>query len=124
MFDKTIEAHLLYDYYGALLTPRQRKTVELRFFEDWSLAEIAEELGISRQAVHDVVRRTLAQLTEYEQRLGFLAAAADRRKRILEVAERLRSEYGVGEDLLDRLQAIVEGNETDAQGGGADCLTR
>ncbi len=114
MFDKTIEAHLLYDYYGALLTERQRKTVELRFFDDWSLAEIAEELGISRQAVHDVMRRTLAQLTEYEERLGFLAAAVDRRKRILGVAEQLRADYGVREDLLDRLQAIVAGEETDA----------
>lgn len=113
MFDKTIEAHLLYDYYGSLLTERQRRTVELRFFDDWSLAEVAEELGISRQAVHDVMRRTLAQLTQYEERLGILAAAADRRKRILGIVEQLRTEYAVREDLLDRLQAIAEGKETD-----------
>ena len=56
------ELILLYDYYGSLLTPRQRECFELRYNQDLSLGEIGEELGISRQGVYDNLSRTEALL--------------------------------------------------------------
>ncbi len=64
------ELILLYDYYGALLTQRQRECFELRYNEDLSLGEIGEELGISRQGVYDNLTRTEALLRKMEQKTG------------------------------------------------------
>lgn len=65
--------NVLFDYYGGLLTSRQRQFFELHFQYDLSLGEIAENVGVSRQAVHDLLKRTLAQLDQYEERLGLVA---------------------------------------------------
>lgn len=64
------ELILLYDYYGALLTDRQRECFELRYNQDLSLGEIAQELGISRQGVHDNLTRTEALLQNMEEKTG------------------------------------------------------
>ena len=64
------ELILLYDYYGALLTQRQRECFELRYNEDLSLGEIGEELGISRQGVYDNLSRTEALLRRMEENIG------------------------------------------------------
>lgn len=63
---------LLYDFYGKLLTPKQREVMRLYYEEDLSLGEIAEELKISRQAVHDILRRSEQALEKYEKKLGLL----------------------------------------------------
>ena len=65
-----LELILLYDYYGNLLTSRQRECFELRYYQDLSLGEIGEELGISRQGVHDNLSRTEALLRNMEQKTG------------------------------------------------------
>lgn len=59
----------LYDFYGELLSSRQRKAYEDFYFNDLSLSEIAQEEGISRQGVHDLVRRSVKTLEEYESKL-------------------------------------------------------
>ena len=61
---------LLYDYYGDLLTSRQRECFELRYYQDLSLGEIGEELGISRQGVHDNLSRAEALLRNMEAKTG------------------------------------------------------
>ena len=63
---------LLYDFYGQLLTDRQGEITELYTQENYSLAEIAEELGISRQGVHDAVRNARKALEGYEEKLGLV----------------------------------------------------
>ena len=79
------ELILLYDYYGALLTQRQRECFELRYNEDLSLGEIGEELGISRQGVYDNLSRTEALLRNMEQKTGCVSRDLKCRK----VAERI-----------------------------------
>ena len=64
------ELILLYDYYGDLLTDRQRECFELRYNQDLSLGEIGQELGISRQGVFDNLSRTEALLKNMEQKTG------------------------------------------------------
>ena len=61
---------LLFDVYGMMLTAKQREIYDLAVGEDMSLAEIAEIVGVSRQAVHDMIRRTDKILDEYEEKLG------------------------------------------------------
>ena len=65
-----LEMTLLFDYYGDLLTERQRMCFDLRHNQDLSLAEIAEELNVSRQGVHDNLSRAEALLRNMEQKTG------------------------------------------------------
>ena len=65
-----LEIVLLYDYYGDLLTQRQKECFEMRYYQDLSLGEIGEELGISRQGVHDNLSRTEALLRNMEAKTG------------------------------------------------------
>ena len=73
--EQTVEWSLLLDYYGELLTPRQRELCELSFNQDLSLSEIAENTGVSRQAVHDALRRAESTLTGFEAKTGCVARA-------------------------------------------------
>ena len=65
-----VEMLLLFDYYGDMLTERQRMCLDLRYNQDLSLAEIAEELGVSRQGVHDNIIRAEAHLEKMEAKTG------------------------------------------------------
>ena len=65
-----LEMTLLFDYYGDLLTDRQRMCFDLRHNQDLSLAEIAEELNVSRQGVHDNLSRAEALLRNMEEKTG------------------------------------------------------
>ena len=67
--EKFVEQTLLYDFYGELLTERQQQIYESVVLEDYSLSEVAEELGISRQGVHDMIKRCNHTLEEYEGKL-------------------------------------------------------
>ena len=71
-FNDRIRFGSLYETYGALLTKKQQQCLELYFCEDCSLAEIAEEMQVSRQAVHDLLKRVEQTLEHYEKILGFL----------------------------------------------------
>lgn len=70
---KNVEIGLLNDYYGGLLTAYQTETLRSYYDDDLSLAEIAEEQGVSRQAVMDVIKRAELKLKEYESKLGLVA---------------------------------------------------
>ena len=67
--DKILEQTLLFDFYGELLTEHQKEIYGQFLQDDFSLSEIAEERGISRQGVHDLIRRCSRTLTEYEAKL-------------------------------------------------------
>ena len=71
--DTILELTLLYDFYGELLTEKQKRVYEMHYQEDYSLTEIGEEFSISRQAVQDQLRRTEKILRDYEEKLGLVA---------------------------------------------------
>lgn len=114
MIDKVTKVVNLYDLYGTLLTQRQRELVEMYYFDDWSLAEIAENLGVSRQAVHDNLRRAEEQLDSYERALGLLesqAAYAAKAREVLVLWQSLRKlvpepSRGQFESALERLTNV------------------
>lgn len=70
--DEVIQTSLLYDFYGSLLTDRQREVMELYYGENLSLSEIAAEFSISRQGVHDALKNAERALHEYEQKIGLV----------------------------------------------------
>lgn len=72
--EKKIELNWLSAFYGGLLTPKQRDVMRMHCEEDLSLGEIAQEAGISRQAVHDLLSRAAHQLFELEGKLGMAGA--------------------------------------------------
>lgn len=87
-----LEMTLLFDYYGDLLTERQKMCFDLRHNQDLSLAEIAEELQVSRQGVHDNLCRAEALLVNMEEKTGCVRRdmqCRDAAKTILEAAEAL-----------------------------------
>ena len=83
---------LLFDYYGELLTDRQRMCFDLRHNQDLSLAEIAQELNVSRQGVHDNLSRAEALLINMEEKTGCVHRDLQCRKvarQIILIAEKL-----------------------------------
>ena len=70
MFEKNLNVGYLLDFYGELLPERKRALLDLYYNEDYSLAEIAEEIGISRQGVRGLIKKTEAELFFYEEKLG------------------------------------------------------
>ncbi len=67
--DKSLRVIELYELYQELLTTKQREYVELYYYEDLSITEISENLGVSRNAVHDLLKRTVAKLEDFELKL-------------------------------------------------------
>lgn len=121
MKNQTYRMTMLYDFYGELLTQRQREFFDLYYNEDLSLAEIAENAGISRQGVRDVIVRAEASMQEIEDKTGIIrrfearrphldaisAAAGEIREinlrrhedsRLAELAERILAETAALED--------------------------
>ncbi len=74
---------LLYDFYGELLTDHQRRVYEEVVFNDFSAAEVAKEAGISRQGVHDMIKRCGRILEEYESKLHLV-------EKFLHIREKVR----------------------------------
>ena len=68
-----VRKSLLYDFYGPLLTEHQRQIYEEVVLNDYSMSEIAEDEGISRQGVHDMIKRCDKALEGYEEKLGLVA---------------------------------------------------
>ena len=95
--DKLGRYTLLYDFYGELLTDKQRQIYEAVRFGDLSLSEASELFGVSRQGIHDMVRRTEEALDEYEARLGLL----EKFRGIRSLTERIRELCGTSEDLRE-----------------------
>ena len=83
--EKLAKMALLADFYGPLLTEKQRNVWDLHYQQDLSLAEIAELEHISRQAIHDLLKRTERILADYEDKLGLVQRFWDERKKLIEV---------------------------------------
>ena len=84
--ERIMQLTMLYDFYGDLLTEKQRAVFEMSNFNDMSLSEIALELGITPQGVRDFLKRTEKILTEYESALELVNKHADRKKVIEEIS--------------------------------------
>lgn len=101
--EKRVDAGLLLSFYGAMLTQRQQDMLKLYYEDDLSLSEIASLLGVSRQGVHDAIRRGEQQLVSLEARLGL-------RSRWIRICEGLTACRGAleGRDISGAMTIIDE----------------
>ncbi len=100
---KTERVSLLIDFYGALLTDKQREFLRLYNEENYSLQEIAGEYGVSRQGVYDAVRKAQAALEDCEARLGFIDEYEKRR----DAAEALIEKHADDAELCEALRKLI-----------------
>lgn len=98
MEDKRLMQSMLLDFYGELLTDKQRECFDLHYNEDLSLSEIAEQSGISRQGVWDNIRRAEAALTDMEEKTGLIRRFSETSRGLEKLGEKLR-----------QLEALSEG---------------
>lgn len=101
---------LLLDFYGPLLTERQRYTMGEHYENDRSLAEIAEDLGVSRQAVHDNLQRAIHLLEEYEAKLGLVKEYLERQGIVKRLEETLQQSLDAEtmQKIVPLLSALAE----------------
>lgn len=113
MLDKLNRTNLLYDIYGSLLTERQQEMLRLYYSFNLTLAEIAEERGVSRQAVHDLIRRALASLEDFEEKLGLYELYCFQESLLQEAGRILERKPEPGEqqrlrEIIGQLQQKIE----------------
>ena len=107
--EKFVERTLLYDFYGELLTKRQQQIYESVVLEDYSLSEVAEELNISRQGVHDMIRRCDKALEGYEEKLHLVEKFVNIREKVREIHVLTKEENSqVRSEQLVRIEKISE----------------
>lgn len=111
-FERNVEMGLLLDTYGSFLTQRQHEIMDLFFNQDMSQSEIGEQMGVSRQAVHDSLQRSIAQMKEMEESLGVLRVERELPRRLQALALRVQmlpvptESYAVRADVVDDILAI------------------
>lgn len=108
--EKNLEIGLLLDFYGELLSDSRRQAAELYYNEDLSLAEIAEDAGITRQGVRDSIAKAKAQLTEYEEKLG--------------LAEKFRVIESTLSDIVPKLEKLRDSADGDAKSALDDIIAK
>lgn len=114
--EKIFEQALLYDFYGELLTEHQQTIYEDAVFNDMSLGEIAEEQGISRQGVHDLIKRCDKILQEYESKLHLVERFEKAKAKIGEIVALTQwEETADGEIAEDVVVRKPETEETETQ---------
>lgn len=97
---------MLFDFYGELLTDKQREYFDLRYNDDLSLGEIAEQRGISRQGVWDIIRRAETAMTEIEEKTGLIKRFLERNAQIDELEAELKSIGVSDEEILSKLEGL------------------
>ncbi|WP_296768235.1 YlxM family DNA-binding protein [Selenomonas sp.] len=112
MMEQFLYLSTLFDLYGALLTEKQQECLRLHLFEDFSLSEIGEELGISRQAVYDNIHRSEKAMESYEQKLGLAARYQQERQELARIYESIKGLKQPGnakavDEVLDRLEPYI-----------------
>jgi predicted DNA-binding protein YlxM (UPF0122 family) len=112
-FDNIAHVSLLFDFYGKLLTKRQKEVMELYYEENLTLAEIADEFSISRQGVHDALKNAEKALKGYEEKLGLVEKLQQSRQAIEEIdaeIDQLTAEYQDSKiaEKLKKIKTIID----------------
>ena len=113
MIEKITQITMLFDFYGELLTEKQKLILDLFYNEDYSLGEIGTELGISRQAVHDAVKRSEQARIGYEEKLGLVRKFQQEQERLSRLSAVVAKAYETGDtgilvDAMAEINAIEE----------------
>ena len=107
MFEKNLNVGYLLDFYGELLTEHKRSVLDHYYNEDYSLAEIAEEIGISRQGVRGLIKKAESELFFYEEKLG-LASKLLKVEATADSLCRLAEKYELSPELKGEILRLAE----------------
>ena len=107
MFEKNLLMGVLIGHYGRLLSERKLDAMEMYYYEDLSLSEIAQQLGISRQGVRDLIVKAQEELSFYEERLGLARLRTDAAEKI-ERIEALLRDCNASEELVEEFSTLCE----------------
>ena len=106
--EKFVEQSLLYDFYGELLTRHQQKIYKDAVFYDLSASEIAQNEGISRQGVHDLIKRCNKILDDYEKRLHLVERFLKIKDQVKEIRSLTKAQEGISEkEKFERIDSIA-----------------
>ena len=103
-----VEISLLMDFYGPLLTEKQKGIMELYYNEDLSLAEIAELNNTSRQAIHDLIKRCYKQFLAYESKLNLLKKSLEKEKKISKFLNEVNEKYSLMDEDYKNYKETLE----------------
>lgn len=103
-----LEMALLYDYYGGMLTTKQKQCFDMRYNQDLSLGEIGESLGVSRQAVNDNLTRTEALLRRMEENIGYVARDRQVRRAVEEILDAAQGLQDSGDPTVQALSRRIQ----------------
>ena len=108
--EQRVELNYLLDFYGPLLTEHRRELMQMYCEEDMSLAEIADQLQITRQGVSDAINKAKRQLSDYESKLGLVArylALSEQAQNCLEALDEIRCD-AASQNAMSRAREALE----------------
>jgi predicted DNA-binding protein YlxM (UPF0122 family) len=111
MLDIIPEISILYDFYGVLLPPKQREIFRLYYEDNLSLGEIAEEYGLTRQGIHETIKRGEKKLRDFEKKLGLIRKFKQEKQIIDEMKENIRQLIQMRKEdvqLISELKELVK----------------
>lgn len=106
MFEKNLNMGYLLDFYGDILPERKRSVMDMYYNEDLSLAEIASEIGISRQGVRDILKKSEEELTFYEEKLGLAQKLKRTEEHVIRINELVKAS-DIPSEILDELKSLT-----------------
>lgn len=107
MFEKDLRISYLLDVYGDLLTDRKAEVLDMYYNEDFSLSEVAEQVGISRQGARDLIRKGQEELLFFEEQLGLAERISVFRGRIAQLEQLARNE-GASDALVSGISSLSD----------------
>lgn len=107
MFEKDLRISYLLDVYGDLLTDRKAEVLDMYYNEDFSLSEVAEQVGISRQGARDLIRKGQEELLFFEEQLGLAERISVFRGRIAQLEQLARNE-GASDAVVSGISSLSD----------------
>jgi len=107
LFEKNLEINYLLDFYGDVLTDRKRNILEMYYNDDYSLSEIADDIGISRQGVRDIIKKAEDELLFLEEKLGLYKKFKTVQKSVDELVNAINAE-DIPSDIKDKICNFAE----------------
>lgn len=106
--EKTLKMNMLFSFYGSLLSPKQAEYMSHYYEDDYTLAEIADNYGVSRQAIYDSIKRAEVALIDYEEKLNLIEEFENRKEALRKIRLYIEEHYDNDEDLNRLIDDLIQ----------------
>jgi len=107
MHEKELQFGLLLDFYGELISEKRRTVLDMYYNNDYSLSEISEQIGITRQGVLDSIKKGKDELSFFEEKLGLAKRFEENEKTVQKIRDILSSEKNISEESSQRINMLL-----------------